>query len=342
MKKGFSILLMCLSVGVQAQDIHFTQSQQVPMLINPAATGVFNGWERATINHKNQWVTSGTKFFTTSLAVDMNFFKPKRGNRAHMGFGFQFYNDIGGDSKFGTKLALFSLSGIVPLAEMHSLAGGLQFGFGQRTGDLTGLLFSNQFDGEELNPNLNSQEYNNLVSFMYPDVSAGIFYRYGNHKVGFSRDDATEFKVGVAYFHANTPDMKYRFGYTEQLYAKLVMHTSFLKDFSGSAFGVEAFFNQYLQGSHSETLFGALLRYRLSSGSKTTGLSRDTYLMTGFAMRYKDAICPMVYFQWSGLKFGLSYDITVSQFAQVSRTGGLEFSLEYANLDFALFKRRRL
>lgn len=342
MKRILSVSLISLGFLATAQDIHFTQSQQNTMLINPAATGVFNGWERATINHKNQWVTSGTKFFTTSLAVDMNFFKPKRGNKAHMGFGFQFYNDIGGDSKFGTKQALFSLSGIVPLAEMHSLSAGLQFGFGQRTGDLTGLIFPNQFDGDALDPTLNSQEYNNLVSFMYPDVSAGLFYRYGNHKVGFARDNATEFKFGVAYYHANTPDMKYRFGFTEQLYGKLVIHTSFLKDFSGSAFGVEAFFNEFIQGPHNETLFGALLRYRLSSGSKTTGLSRDTYLMAGCAMRYNDAVCPMVYFQWSGLKFGLSYDVTVSQFANFARSGGLEFSFEYANLDFALFKRRRL
>lgn len=311
------------------------------MLINPAATGMFNGWERATVNHKSQWVNSGTKFFTTSIAVDMNFFKPKRGNRAHMGFGVQIYNDIGGDSKFGTKQALFSLSGIVPIAEMHSLSAGLQFGFGQRTGNLNGLLFPNQFNGEVLDGTLNSQEYNNMVSFMYPEVSAGVFYRYGNHKVGFSRDDATEYKLGVAYFHANTPDLKYRFGFNEELYAKLVVHTSFLKDFSGTSFGVEAFFNQFLQGPHSETLFGALLRYRLSSGSKTTGLNRDMYLMGGLAMRYNESVCPMVYFQWSGLKFGLSYDVTVSKLAQFSRAGGLEFSLEYANLDFALFKRRR-
>lgn len=342
MKKVIIIILALLTFNIAAQDIHFTQIQQNPMLLNPAATGMFNGWERATVNHKNQWVNSGTKYFTTSIAVDMNFFKPKRGNKAHMGVGFQFYNDIGGDSKFGTKQALFSLSGIVPIADMHSLSAGLQVGFGQRTGNLTGLVFPNQFDGEVLDPTINSMEYNNLVSFMYPDVSAGIYYHYGSQKVGFDRDDRTEFNLGVSYFHANSPEMKYRFGFTEELYAKLVLHTSFLKDFTGSSFGVEAFFNQFLQGPHSETLFGALLRYRLASGSKTTGLSKDMYLNAGLALRYGDAVCPMLFFQWSGLKFGMSYDITISQFSTFSRAGGLEFSLEYANLDFALFKRRRL
>lgn len=341
--KRILLTVFCFSGFVSlAQDIHFTQAQQTPMLINPAATGLFNGWERVTVNHKNQWVNTGTKFFTTSLAADMNFFKPKRGSKAHMGFGIQLYNDIGGDSKFGTKQALFNLSAIVPVSDMQTLSAGLQFGLGQRTGDLSGLIFPNQFNGEILDPTANSMEYNNMVSFIYPDVSAGIFYRFGNHKVGFSRDDATNFRIGAAYYHINSPEMNYRIGFKEQLYSKLVIHTSFLKDFPGSAAGIEAYFNQFIQGPHSETLLGVLLRYRLESGSKTTGLSQDTYLMAGLSYRWQDAVSPLVYVQWNSFKFGLSYDITISQLGQTSRAGGLEFSLQYANLDFALFKRRGL
>lgn len=342
MKRGLITLFLGVSITANSQDIHFTQAQQTPMIINPAATGVFNGWERISANHKNQWVNSGTKFFTSSLAADMNVFKPKRGNKAHMGLGLQLYNDIGGDSKFGTKQMLLSVSGIVPVAEMQQLSAGIQFGLGQRTGDLTNLIFSNQFNGEELDPSINSMEYNNLVSFMYPDVSAGILYRYGNHKVGFSRDDAVDFRIGVSYFHVNTPQLNYRIGYTENLYGKWVVHASFLKDFTDSKAGIQVFFNQYIQGPHTETLYGALFRYRLASGAKTTGLTRDAYMNFGFAHRLKDAIAPMVQVQFSSFNFGVSYDVTISKFGQVSRAGGLEFSLVYANLDFALFKRRGL
>jgi len=342
MKKLLFIYCGFVAANLFAQDIHFTQAQQTPMLINPAATGLFNGWERITANHKNQWVNTGTKFFTTSIAADMNFFKPKRGVKPHLGFGLQLYNDIGGDSKFGTKQALFNLSAIVPIAEMHTLSAGLQFGLGQRTGDLTNLIFPNQFDGNVLDPDMNSMEYNNLVSFIYPDLSAGFLYKYGNQKIGFTRDNSTEFTVGAAYFHINSPEMNYRIGFKEQLYSKFVIHASFLKDFEGSALGMEVYFNEFIQGPHNETLIGAFLRYRLSSGSKTTGLSRDAYFMAGLSLRYGDAVSPLLYIQFSSFKFGISYDITVSQFGQASRAGGLEFSLQFANLDFALFKRRGL
>jgi hypothetical protein len=88
-------------------------------------------------------------------------------------------------------------------------------------------------------------------------------------------------------------------------------------------------------------MFGGLLRYRLASGSKTTGLSRDAYLMGGFFYRLKDAIAPAIYADIAGFKFGVSYDITLSKLSQVTRAGGIEFSLIYQNMDFALFKRRR-
>ena len=344
MNKRFYLynLLLCFWTSMSwGQDIHFTQSNKTPILINPAATGVFSGWERVTFNHKNQWINSGTKFFTTSIAADLNLFKPRRGNGAQMGMGLQFYNDIGGDSKFGTRQVLISLSGIVPLDDYQQLSAGLQFGIGQKFGDFSTLTFANQFDGETFNSANISGEVNNLASFMYSDLSAGIFYRYGNHKIGFSRDDALDFRFGVAYFHANKPELTYRLGSTEKLYGKIVIHTSIIKDFSGSKYGIEAFVNQFSQGPHNETLIGLQMRYRIKSGGKITGLNRDTYLTGGLTYRYKDAIAPTMSFQMKSFNFGMSYDITIADLGQYYRGGGLEFSLRYTNMDFALFKRRR-
>ena len=341
MKKLLLAISIFSGISIFAQDIHYTQLQQMPMLINPSYAGMFQGWERIGVQHKSQWVNTGTKFHTTALAADMNFFKPKRGNKAHMGFGLQLYNDVGGDSKFGTKQMLFNLSGIVPIGEMQTISGGLQFGIGQRTGDLTNLIFSNQFNGTEFDPDMASNESNSLVSFIYSDIGLGVSYRFGNHKIGFSRDDATDFRVGVSYLHANQPDLKYRLGFKEELYAKWAINSTFIKDISGAPLGFELIFNQFIQGPHAETVFGALLRYRLSSGSKTTGLTRDAYLNGGLYYRVKDAISPAIFVQLSSFNFGLTYDITLSKLSQVSRAGGLEFSLIYTNMDFALFKRRR-
>ena len=340
LKLTIAMFVLTLPSNVKAQDIHFTQANQVPMLINPAATGVFNGWERIAVNQKSQWVSSGTKFYTTSIAADLNILKPKRGNGAHMGLGLQFYNDSGGDSKFGTRQVLISVSGIVPLDNKQQLSGGLQFGIGQKFGDFSTLYFANQFDGEVFNSANPSGESNNLATFMYSDISAGLFYRYGNNKLGFSRDNSLDFRAGIAYFHANTPTLSYRLGSSEELFGKLVIHSSIIKDFDGTKAGIEAFVNLYKQGPHSETLVGLLMRYRIRSGGKITGLSRDVYLSAGLIYRYKDAIAPTLNFQFKNFNFGLSYDITIAEFGSYYRGGGLEFSLKFTNRDFALFKRR--
>ena len=341
LKLTFAVFVLTLSSNVNGQDIHFTQANQVPMLINPAAAGVFNGWERIAVSHKNQWISSGTSFFTTSVAADLNLLKPRRGNGAHMGMGLQFYNDIGGDSKFGTRQILLSISGIVPLDDKQQISGGLQFGVGQKFGDFGNLYFANQFDGETFNASNPSGEANNLATFMYGDVSAGIFYRYGNHKIGFSRDNALDFRIGGAYFHANTPNLEYRLGSTEELFSKIVIHSSLIKDFDGTKAGIEAFVNYYNQGPHNEILIGLLMRYRIKSGGKITGLSRDVYLSAGVIYRHEDAIAPTVNFQFKNFNFGMSYDITIADLGNYYRSGGLEFSLKFTNRDFALFKRRR-
>ena len=75
MKKFIFLISLSVASFGFAQDIHFSQSSEVPLLINPGATGAFNGWERVIVNHRNQWLGANTQFMTTSLAVDLNILK---------------------------------------------------------------------------------------------------------------------------------------------------------------------------------------------------------------------------------------------------------------------------
>ncbi len=61
-----------VSLSVKGQDLHFAQSNQTPLFINPAAAGVFDGWERVIINHRNQWLGANTSFMTTAIGADIN------------------------------------------------------------------------------------------------------------------------------------------------------------------------------------------------------------------------------------------------------------------------------
>ena len=41
---------------MRGQDVHFSQFNETPQLLNPGATGVYNGYMRGIINYKNQWM----------------------------------------------------------------------------------------------------------------------------------------------------------------------------------------------------------------------------------------------------------------------------------------------
>lgn len=325
---------------VKGQDIHFTQTSQIPLLINPACAGVFDGWERVNINHRNQWLGSGTQFMTSSVAADMNLGKVGFGNNPHLGLGILVFNDVGGDSRFGSRSASLTMSGILPIAEKHTLSAAIQGGFGNRNAEFSKLYFSSQWDGTKYDQTVASGEMNTSGGFTYADASAGLYYVYGSRQNKFRRLDKFKIHLGVAGHHLNRPILKYTAVKGDRMFPRFVILSSIQMDISNSDWSLEANFVQVFQGPHRETLVGFISKYRFSNGSKITGHCQDAYFGFGSYYRLNDAICPTVQIDWKGYHFGMSYDATVSVMRKAYH-GSLEFSLSYTNLNHALFKTRK-
>lgn len=327
--------------GIHAQDLHFSQTAQTPLLINPGAAGVYDGWERVIINHRNQWLGAGTQFMTTSVAADANFGKTQSNDKAHVGLGLMFYNDIGGDSRFGSQTGSVTLSGILPMGGSgHVLSAGIQGGFGSRKADFSNLTFSSQWNGTQYDQTILSGEANGLNSFRYMEASAGLYYVYDGGQSSFRRNDDFKFQLGVAGFHLNRPELKYTTVTGDRMYRKFVIHSSVISDIAQTDWSIDGSVVQFLQGPHSETILGMMFRYRFQDGTKITGNFQDAYFGFGTFYRFKDAIIPSIMIDWRGFKFGVSYDVTVSTMRRAYGGGSLEFSLSYTNLSHALFKSR--
>jgi len=336
-----AVLLSC-SIGY-GQDLHFSQTSQTPLFINPAAAGVFDGWERITVNHRNQWLGASTQFMTTGISADMNIGKNRMGDKAHVGLGLLLFNDIGGDSRFGNQNGSLTVSGILPMGGTgHLLSAGVQGGFGQRSADFDELRFYNQFNGADFDPNINSGEPGSGRSFTYIDANAGLFYMYDANQNTFARNNNFKFKLGVAGYHLNKPYLTYSNGLeTERLHRKLVAHAEVISDIVGSDFAIDGTVVQTIQGGHYQTILGLMMRYRFQNGGKITMLNQDAYFGFGLYSRIKDAIIPAVMVDWKGFKFGVSYDVTISALRQAYTGGSLEFSLTYRNLHNAIFKTKK-
>jgi hypothetical protein len=78
--------------------------------------------------------------------------------------------------------------------------------------------------------------------------------------------------------------------------------------------------------------FGNLFRYQLSDASKYTKLKNSSAVSFGLYYRLKDAIIPMVQFEYQSFALGISYDYNTSKLsAGTNGNGGFEISLRFIN-----------
>ena len=340
MKRVLIYAALVLTEFCSAQDLHFSQILQSPTLLNPGAVGVYDGWERAIIHHRNQWLGGNTSFSSTSLSADMTFLKNPQQNRAYIGTGLSFYNDVGGDARFGTQVAALTFSGVLPVGKKSLISLGLQGGFGSRRGDISKLVFDSQWAGSMYDPLIASGENGGLRTFRYADVSTGIFYQFGGGQNNFARDNKTKFQIGFSVYHVNQPKMRYTTGSTESLYRKYVGMVNYSREIPNSLWMFEIQAAQFVQGPHSETIFGTVIRKRFHEATKITGLSHDASIGFGAWMRLNDAIIPTVQLDYSDFRFALSYDYTVTKLRSGYSGGSVELSLTWINRHDALFRKR--
>lgn len=335
--------LVMTTFFTQAQDIHFTQTAQTPLLINPAAAGVYDGWERVIINHRNQWLGASTQFMTTNISADINLFKSPRNDKAHMGLGIMFYNDIGGDSEYGQRSGALTVSGIIPMGGTgHILSAGIQAGLGNRSGNSSNLNYRSQWDGQKFDQLIVTGEQNKLAAFNYLDASAGLYYVFDGSQSTFRRKKEFKFQLGFSGYHLNAPEFKFSNGTSgERLMRKYVGHIGITTDIGTSKMALDASAIQTIQGPHMQTLLGMMLRYRFVDGTMITGNSQNAFFGIGLYTRLNDAIMPSILIDWRGFQLGISYDVTLSALKNAYKGGSLEFSLSYVNRNHALFKTRR-
>jgi type IX secretion system PorP/SprF family membrane protein len=329
------------AVSTFAQDIHFSQFNETPQLLNPGATGVYNGYVRAIVNYKNQWTAMGKSFNTEAASVDIPLFDYNE-RKAHLGLGINFFNDKAGDSQFGLTQGNFCAAGIIPMDRTSSISLGVSIGAAQHKANLSSLSWGNQYNGTGFDPSLNSNETTPVNSFFYVDLGAGLYYEYFSGKTTLDRNEAKRLSIGAAYYHINQPEQKY-FSVSEKLYGKIVATINGHFDKTGTKLSVRPSAMYVMQGPSTEITVGCALRYRIKNGTKITGFINETGLSVGVHYRFNDAVIPQVYFELGDLGFGVSYDLNVSTYKAASKLqGGPEISLKYFIQKGALFKQKRM
>ncbi|MBK6521212.1 MAG: PorP/SprF family type IX secretion system membrane protein [Sphingobacteriaceae bacterium] len=347
------VFVLTSAVQTRAQDIHFSQVSETPLLINPANTGFFPGYFRAIVNYRSQWQAMGNPFKTINLSVDAGLFKSKR-RKAFLGLGLVMFQDRAGAAKLSRTQAMVNISGLVKLSKKSVLCAGLYGGAIGNSADYSKLTYASQFNGNAIDPEANSGENSIYRNFTTTDLGMGIAYEASSVKIDTDHDDVTKVRIGLAAYHLNRPKQEFAAGSVYRLPMRLVGSLFSNIDFEDTRFTLTPAFVIQKQGKKDKSIpaeykirgayefvTGSYIKVRLATGTKTTGEKTQNAIGFGLFYRSKDALIPKLILELGDYAIGMAYDVNISGYKSASKSnGGFEVSLRYNRLANSLFDTR--
>ncbi len=319
--KYFVIICTLFSVAeVQAQDIHFSQIFETPLLRNPALSGLFKGDLRIQTVYRSQWNAVTNAYQTGSANVEYKI--PRGENGDYVTLGSQILYD-----KSGT--ATLTSTHFLPAINYHKslnadkstyLSLGMMGGLVQRSIDRSKITTNSQFNGSNYDPNLSNGENFSKTAYSYFDATVGMSF---STQIG--EDENNNMYFGTAYHHFNKPsNLGFYTNSNVEMIPKWTMSAGVRMATTDDAF--VTFEGDYSsQGVNKEIIAGVLYSKKLGD------LDDPKYVIhAGSYFRLGDAIIPVVKLETKPLAFALSYDMNISGLKRVSRgRGGFEFSITY-------------
>lgn len=331
-RAGLAMALSCLlsiptMEKAQAQDVHFTQFNATPLLINPAFTGNFSGKARVSAIYRDQWRSVTVPFKTIAVSVDAPILSDITLDD-YLAAGIQLYNDRAGDANLSNLSILGSIAYHKFLGSdvNKSLSVGFQGGYTQKSFDLSNLYFGNNFNGGVFQPG--NPEINNKTDYF--TMNAGIAWA---HAIG----QRFSYAIGLGANNLNQPretfdrqtasDVGLGMRYTGQVGAII---------YTGERLSLRPAFLYQSQANATEMVAGN--EFHLIVGDPEFQTYTTAVFLGGW-YRFDDAAMITAGLEYKGFRLGFGYDYTLSSLKNAARNaGGFEIALTWIApdpLDFA-------
>lgn len=318
-----------------AQDVHFTQFNASPLLINPAFTGAHDGQYRAAAIYRDQWrsIVGDAAFKTVGASIDAPIIRDLSIDD-YLAAGVQFYNDRAGDGNLANNSILGSVAYHKFLGSRQDkvLSVGLQGGYTQKSIDLSKLYFGDEFrDGT----------FAQGTSAEYPGLGNKVDYFTINAGVNYSMAFGENFGItlGAGANNLSQPD--------ESLQERQNAEVGLGRRYTGQAgaiwytterFSIRPAVLYQSQSTASEIVAGSEFNYIVGN---TEFRNYATAVFAGVWHRFDDAIMATVGVEFKGFRIGASYDYNISDLdGATNGNGGFEISLRYIAADPLDFARR--
>ncbi len=329
LKLTISVLFLAFVVSSSAQDIHLTQANMTPLLVNPANAGA-EYTMRGILNYRTQWGSVSEPYVTMMASYDMNFKPSTAGKKfGYFAGGLFIYNDKAGASQMKTTQINLSLAYHVNLNAKNTFGAGFQGGYFQRSANVDELTWGNQFDGYQYNQAIATGEGEDFtgISFGSTDYTAGILWTFKNSEKYFSGSNVY-LSSGLSFHHLSKPDIETQGLTPDELHYRYIWHGNGIIGLN-EKFSVLPYLYYSQQGSINEIMFGSDVLYRLKQANKYAK-EKGMAMGLGIYYRWNDAIIPSLIFQYANYTLGFTYDINTSSLNNATnKNGGFEISLRY-------------
>lgn len=306
----------------QAQDPQFSQFYANPLFLNPALAG-FIDCGRVNLNYRNQWPALSNAYITYSASYDQNL------PGINSGFGILAMSDRQGDGALVRNSIAGFYSYHLRVSEPIVISFGVEGRYYQESLDWNKLVFADQIDPTTGNISSGTSETpppNDNITVL--DFAAGAVLSYTD-----------QWFVGVAVHHLTEPDISFYDNTDSKLPMKFTIHG-----------GVNVNLSQGMLGYNSKEdwVLEPQLLYMQQEGFKQ--LNAGLYLtkmplVIGGWFRHNfsnpDAFVALVGLHFNNIKFGYSYDATVSSIGG-SSGGAHEISFAWNFCVYKQEKRRKI
>jgi len=304
----FVLCMVCWSDTVLAQDPQFTQFYANPVYLNPAFAGTAR-CPRMMMNYRNEWPALSGTFVTYSVSYDQHI------DGLQGGIGVLILQDQAGEGTLNTTSGNIVYSYRLNVNRKFSIKAGFQAGYIQKTVDWDKLTFNDMID-PRYGFIYSTQETQVSDTRGNLDLSAGV--------LGFSK----RYFAGAAIHHLTQP----KEGFIDQNMARLPMRITVhagaiipLDQTDMSSISPNILYQK--QQDHTQINVGIYIHKSAIVGG----------LWYRQAEKNADAFIALVGFQQGMVKFGYSYDVTLSKLSNAS-AGAHEFSF---GLQFECRPRKR-
>lgn len=303
------VMVLFINRSTAQVDAHFTQYYAHPLWLNPALTGVNDGFYRVTANYRYQWPSIASPFITKGISGDISVSEA-------FSVGMTVLSQTTGDGGYYYNNGYLSVSYKARLTEYKMISGGFQVGMLNRGIDPGKFQYGNQYNPLiGYDPTIPSNEQFMRINATALDGSLGLMY------FDAEPDKAANAFFGVSAYHPTEPRNQFlangnnnKIPMRYALHGGVRMRMSDRVDLTPHAVLLK-------QGDASEIMGGLSMNMQLQEGAD---------LLLGTTYRLNDAVAPNIGIHLNGLTIGFSYDINMSKMKTASSgNGGYELSISF-------------